>query len=274
MPRLSVLIPVYNRPAMVRRSIHSIQQQTYPDWEMIVVDDGSTDDTPAILAQLAAADPRIRLVTSEVNGGTARASNLALQHAGGELLARLDSDDFAYPERLAQQVAFLDQHPEVAVLGGGAHLVNDDYQIYGTVLYPETHEAILRLMYRRCPLLHPTVVFRRTFFEQVGPYQPNLRDGQDWEILLRGQRCFRYHNLPVPLIQYRSHHSTIWDLIHGTQVLAKSIRRDRAWKELPHLARFILAGSMALTGLYTPRMLRGSRVKTGEQTSQNTIIQW
>lgn len=255
-PRVSVVIPVYNRPQLVRRAILSIQAQTYTDWELVIVDDSSTDHTPDVLREYSAADSRIRVFRSQVNGGTARATNLGLGQAQGELIARLDSDDMAYPERLGLQVVFMEAHPEIAVLGSAAHLMDDQGQIYGMVSYPESHAEIISKIYQRCPMLHPTLMLRREFFEQLGPYRPDLRDAQDWEILLRGAHLFRYHNLQEPLIQYRAHSSTLWDVVHGARVQATALWRDQKWQQSPHLARFILAGLLIRAGLYTPRTMR------------------
>lgn len=255
-PRISVLLPVYNRPQLVRRAVSSIQAQTFRDWELIIVDDSSTDHTPAVLAEIATTEPRVRVVRSQINGGTARACNLGLGLARGGLIARLDSDDIALPERLARQVAFLDTHPEITVLGSSALLINQAGQVYNQINYPETHQEILRQIYQRCPMLHPTLMIQRAFFEQLGPYQAELRDAQDWEILLRGMHHFQYHNLQEPLIQYRAHSSTLWDVFYGARVQTAAIWRDRQWMQTHHIARFILAGLLIQAGVYTPRYLR------------------
>ncbi len=115
MPRISVILPVYNRPTMLVESVGSVLAQTFTDWEIIIVDDGSTDDTPAVAARLVAEHrPRIQYLR-QANAGPGAARNTGLEAARGEFIQFLDSDDLLAPEKFARQVALLDAHPERGV---------------------------------------------------------------------------------------------------------------------------------------------------------------
>ncbi|MFD1958687.1 glycosyltransferase family 2 protein [Novosphingobium panipatense] len=118
-PRVSVLLPCYNGAAYLEEAVRSILLQTFADFELIVVDDGSTDATADILARMGRRDPRLRVVR-QPNGGIVAALNTAIAHARGEYIARMDADDVSFPERFAFQVAWLDAHPATVLVGGYA----------------------------------------------------------------------------------------------------------------------------------------------------------
>src|ERR1039458_114749 len=122
--RVSVLMAVYNGASSVRAAIASIAAQTYEDWELIIVDDGSTDSTLSTLEIIAATDPRIHILHNTRNRGLAASLNTARKYAHGDLLARMDADDVSHPERFQCQVQFMATHPEVDVLGTGLEMVS------------------------------------------------------------------------------------------------------------------------------------------------------
>lgn len=198
-PLVSVLVPVWNAAGdggrSLRAAFHSLFAQTdapdapLPPWEILAVDDGSTDATPALLEELAREDGRLRLIHAP-HGGIAVALNTALDAARGELLARMDADDLAHPQRLARQVAHLRADPgldvsacrvrfggDAATAGGFAHYVDWQNSLCG-------HAALARGRFRDTPLCHPSVMFRREAVNRFGGYA----DGdfaEDWELWLR-----------------------------------------------------------------------------------------
>src|SRR5689334_11102780 len=121
-PRVTVVTPVYNGAAFLREAIDSILQQTFTDFEYLIIDDGSTDATPDLLREAARVDGRIRVVTREA-AGVAVARNTGLSLARADLIAHQDADDLSLPDRLARQVAFLDAHPEVVMVGTFARVI-------------------------------------------------------------------------------------------------------------------------------------------------------
>lgn len=190
-PRVSVVLPVFNAAATIRRAVESIRAQRWTNWEMVAVDDGSTDGTSEILRELARVEPRIRII-EQVHAGVAAAANAAAGAARGELIARMDADDVSHPERLAEQVAWLDApaNREVGVVGclvefGGDRAVGEGYALHvDWVNSLVTPEQISLRRFVEAPLANPSVLFRRELIAQYGGY----RDGdfpEDYELWLR-----------------------------------------------------------------------------------------
>ena len=196
MPAVSVLMSVRNGAGWVRAAAESILAQTAGDLELIVIDDGSTDETPAVLAGLR--DPRLRVERGRPEGLT-RSLNRAAALARAPLLARLDADDLARPERLALQRAFLDAHPEVGLLGTGAREVDPSGREVGVVSPPVDDAAIRRALIRRNPFVHSSVVMRRQALDQVGGYDETLTVAQDYDLWMRMSWITRLANLSAPL---------------------------------------------------------------------------
>ncbi len=184
-PRVSVVVPVFNRPAYVAEAVRSALAQECPGGlEVLVVDDGSTDTTPQVLAALAAADARVRVVR-QANAGPAHARNRAFREARGELLALLDSDDVWLPGKLAAQLALLDAHPRAA-------LVHSDVdEFFEADARPWTRRPeivsghVLRRLLERNVLHTMTVVLRRSVVDEVGGFDPEYPPCEDWDLWLR-----------------------------------------------------------------------------------------
>ncbi|MSU50157.1 MAG: glycosyltransferase [Opitutus sp.] len=188
---MSVVLPVRDAAATVARAIASIRAQTFSDWELIAVDDGSTDGTREILRELVRVEPRLKLV-EQVQAGVAVAANAGAAAARGEMIARMDADDVSHPERLAAQVAFLDapENRTVGVVGclveyGGDRAANAGYALHvDWVNALVTPEAIALNRFVEAPLANPSVMFRRELVARHGGY----RDGdfpEDYELWLR-----------------------------------------------------------------------------------------
>lgn len=196
-PGISVLMAVNNGAPWVRQAAESVLAQTAVDLELIVIDDGSTDATPEILARLD--DPRVRVERRPASGLT-RALNRAASLARAPLLARLDADDVALPERLARQRAFLDAHPEVGLLGTGAREVDADGREVAVVQPPSEDREIRRALIRRNPFVHSSVMMRQSVLARAGGYDETLPVAQDYDLWMRMSRLTRLANLPAPLV--------------------------------------------------------------------------
>ena len=199
-PRVSVLMGVHNGAAHVRQAIDSVLAQTEADLELIVVDDGSTDATPQIVA--ASADARLRMARRPHEGLT-RALNHALALARAPIVARLDADDVALPERLARQLAFLEAHPEVGVLGSAAREINGDGRDLGIVQPPLDDRTLRRVLIRRNPMVHSSITMRRTLVDAVGGYDASFAVAQDYDLWMRLAAVTRLANLAEPLVVRR-----------------------------------------------------------------------
>lgn len=200
MPRLSVLMSVRNGEGWVAEAVESVLGQTFSDFEFIVVNDGSTDRTGAILD--GHGDPRLK-VLHEPRAGLTCSLNRALRLATAPLVARMDADDVALPERLARQLAFLEAHPDVGLLGTGCHEISPLGEVLRTIAPPRDDPTIRRALIRENPFVHSSVMMRREALEAAGPYDESLPVAQDYDLWLRMSRVTRMANLPEPLILRR-----------------------------------------------------------------------
>jgi len=228
-PQISVIMSVYNGERYLRESVDSILNQIFTDFEFIIIDDGSTDGTWAILNSYA--DPRVRLVHNQKNIGLTCSLNKGLALASGEYVARQDADDVSLAERLEQQVRYLDIHPEVGLLGTGCWNLLPSGKQQSMVL-PQTDMGIRWYLLFGTVLMHPTVVFRRRLVEQVGGYDPTIRVTQDYELWCRFAQVTRVANLPDRFVVMRvgdpgrisaTHLQEQWE--SNCQTSAKWIRR-------------------------------------------------
>ena len=214
-PRVSVVMAVRNGARFVAEAIESLQAQTLDDFELVVVDDGSTDATPGIVQALAAQDERIRL-RSQGNTGYPEALNVGWRLARGEYVAILDADDLAEPNRLERQLTYLDEHPEVGVVGGSLLLVTGDGRPFYVAAYPATAAEVLEGLRTHCPVGHTAVLMRRVVLEEVGGYRDAVALAEDFDLWLRVSERYPIVNLPDIVGRYR---------IHGANGSHASIRR-------------------------------------------------
>jgi len=199
-PRVSVLMAVHNGAPWVADAARSVLAQTLGDLELVVVDDGSTDATGDLLTGID--DPRVRF-ERRTHAGLTRALNHGLGLARAALIARLDADDIALPERLARQVAFLDAHPEIGVVGSAAREINGDGREVRVVRPPEDDGSLRRALIRRNPLLHSTVMMRRRVVEAVAGYDVRFAVAQDYDLWIRLAAVTRLANLSEALVVRR-----------------------------------------------------------------------
>jgi len=199
-PKVTVFMPVHNRDAFVAESIQSILDQSFTDFELLVIDDGSTDRSAEVIASID--DPRIRLVHNEGNLGIPRTRNRGLELARGEYIALLDSDDLAYPSRLELQVKFLDRNPETAAVGGWAHRVSRTGEPRSSITRPTKPRDIrARIPFVSC-FKNPTMMARTAVMQEFR-YHEEFTFCQDIELWARISRKYPLANLPRYLILYR-----------------------------------------------------------------------
>jgi hypothetical protein len=203
-PAVTVLLPVRNGAAHLEAAAASILRQSLAALELLVVDDGSTDATPLLLARVAAADRRVR-VLRQGPLGLVPALNRGLREARAPLLARMDADDLALPDRLARQAAVLAASPGVALVGSGWRVVAADGAVRRVVQPPLTDAAIRAGMQRANVLAHPTVMLRRPAVLAVGGYRPAFLLAEDFDLWLRLLERHEAACVPEPLLDYREH---------------------------------------------------------------------
>lgn len=237
---------MYNAAEFLHEAVASILTQTYRDFELIVVDDASRDDSLSVLERLN--DDRVRIVRHLNNMGAAVSRNDALAMARGEYIAILDADDVSAPTRLARQVAFLDANPSVGLVGCAMYDVID---AGGDVLYtaylPETNDAIQRTLLEEWCFVHSSVMFRKTVQEGVGGYRPEFESAEDHDFLLRMLNRCQAHNLPERLVSYRfnptglsvTRHEYINELGAAAMRLAKRRRSGQEENLEAEMLRFV-----------------------------------
>jgi len=224
-PFFSVIMPVYNHAAYVADAVRSVQAQTYPRWELIVVDDGSTDGSADIVDSLAASDGRITAV-HQANAGPAAARNKALTLARGEWLAYIDSDDLWFEKALQHYADAIAANPEASFFHGYRHRLNADGSI--TELAGEFQDRVTGTaeLFGRMFLSHLCVCYRRTLIDRAGPYDDRLRSCEDYELYLRMSLLCRFVPLGLPTGLRRRHASNLSRRTgHSRMLEAEVLRR-------------------------------------------------
>lgn len=205
-PGISIVLPVFNGAETLCAAVHSIQTQTCEDWELILVDDGSTDGTGALATSLAIGDPRIRVFT-EAHRGLVGALQVGCGRARGEFLARMDSDDVAHPTRLARQLGWFVDHPAGGLCGTGVRMtgeVGPGRRRYEAWLNAHiTHDDLSRALFVECPIAHPTFMMRRAAFEALGGYR-EFDGPEDYDLVFRfWHGGYKIGNVPEILLDWR-----------------------------------------------------------------------
>ena len=201
-PIVSAIMPTYNKGPWLQEAIDSVLAQTFTDWELILVDDGSTDATADVLARCS--DPRIRIHRLAKNVGRSGARNVALGLARGRYIAICDSDDICVPTRFEEHVAFLDAHPEISVVSAHMQLLTD-HRTARRIVFPIDHESIARRFARgKMGVAHGASMVRADCFQESGMYCEDLRAAEDFELFRRFSTRYRFQTLPRDLLLYRS----------------------------------------------------------------------
>ncbi len=181
-PRVSVLMTVYNADAYVRASVDSLIEQTFPDWELIAVDDGSKDASLAVLKEYA--DHRIRVFPLGKNIGRTQALRFAFDQARGEYIAVLDADDISTPNRVARQVAYLDLHSDVALVSSWAQHIDEQGHVFDVFEPPVDQEELQSCLGWTNPIVHSAAMYRRQLAAKVGGYPAEIVWAQDFGLIL------------------------------------------------------------------------------------------
>jgi glycosyltransferase involved in cell wall biosynthesis len=242
-PLVTVLMPVYNAAAYLKDALQSILEQTFTRFELLIIDDGSTDQTLSLIASFT--DPRIRVVRNEKNLGISATLNKGLEAARCDLVARMDADDISYPQRLQQQFDYLAKHPDVAMVSSWARVVDEE----GMELHTESFrpEYYYFNMTFTCWIYHPTVMYRRNHVLSAGGY--SVPYSEDFELFWQLMRRYKIYTIPRVLLDYR---------VTGTSL--HGVTRKREYEEYQqrqverNIAYYLGAGEM-----YDPRYVHALR---------------
>lgn len=208
-PLVSVVMPVYNTAEYVSSAIDSILTQTYKNFELIIINDGSQDNSPEIIKYYQKKYPKkIRVITLKTNTNAAGngAFNKGLTIAKGNFVARMDADDIALPNRLEKQVNYLVQHPNTVLIGSQAVVIDKDGKIIGKKLVPQTHTEIYQSFAVKNPIIHPSCMFNRNLFKNPRKlYDQKFGMGDDYYTFIGLTQRGKLVNLPDILMKYRIH---------------------------------------------------------------------
>lgn len=213
--KISVIMSVFNNEEYLNESIESIILQTYKNFEFIIVDDASTDQTSGILKEWLSKDRRIKVITNKENMGLTKSLNRAIQIAGGEYIARQDGDDVSLPERFEKQIEFFQKNPEIKILGTFGYIIDKQGDILGKEILSTSFQTIKKEFIKRNPLMHTSVMIKKEVIDKVGGYDETFKTSQDYELWSRLLRTVKGDNVPLFLVKKRYHLNMI------------SIKKDR-----------------------------------------------
>jgi glycosyltransferase involved in cell wall biosynthesis len=274
-PLVSVVMSMRNSAATVEAAVRSVVQQTLADWELIVIDNGSSDRSGAIVAGFD--DPRIRLVREASTAFLAVRLNQAVGLSRGEFVARMDADDICFPERLALQVAQLRKNPALDLIGCGAVVFTSEGQLVGELPVGRVHQDIVARPFSGFPFPHPTWCGRANWFRN-NPYDASLGYAEDQDLLLRSFRQTRFGAVEAVLLAYRQDQLALRKLLPGRATFLGSLwRHGRATGELlPVLAGMTnhivkAAVDIATVGSGLNRLMQLHRLRT---VSPEVAAQW
>ena len=256
-PRVSVIMGTYNRAGLIRAAVRSVQMQDFTDWELIISDDGSMDNTPEVGLMLEKEDPRIRYIRNEVNQGISKNYNVALRAARGEYVAMIDDDDPWIPkDKLTRQVAFLDSHPDYVGCGAGVIVVDAEGKEKYRYLKPQTDEQIRSKMLFSNPMANSTTLFRRNFGEKVGWYDEHTRYSGDRDFWLKLGKLGKLYNEPDYFSYYTmtGHNTSIARIKPHLKSSLEIMRRYKG--DYPNYYRALFLNYLQLAYAYLPESFR------------------
>lgn len=278
MPVISIGLPAFNSERTLRQAIRSIIGQTYTDWELLVMDDGSSDGTAKLARSFD--DPRIKVMSDGGHRGLPGQLNRAVDLARGRYFARMDADDIAYPSRLEKQTQFLDENSDIHLLGTWMTVFKSDGSLIGTRRFPTSHSDICARPWAGFPMAHPTWIGRIEWF-RLNRYNEAAMRMEDRELLLRSYRTSRFAVLPEVLLAYREDSLSLRKILFARKNTCKMALRYAAKEKkfvepgllvLGQCARAVVETVALPTGL-TYKLLRSRAQKpTPEQMSDWRIL--
>src|SRR5262245_41204753 len=220
-------MPVRDGARWLGEAIASIQNQTLTEFELIVIDDGSTDESPHIIDTLSRSDPRIIALRQERLGLVA-ALNRGLAASRGQFIVRLDADDIANAQRLQRQSEYLETHPRIGLLGTWADKINEQGLVVGTLRPATEPQDLMALLDRANPFVHSSVMMRKTVLEKVGCYRAAFAGAEDYDLWLRMSEATGIANMAEYLVQYRVHSAGVSHTAQVRQLFSARLAQQAA----------------------------------------------
>jgi len=217
-------MPVWNgcghgKERYLRKAIDSIIDQTFSNWEMIIVDDGSTDATPQVLKEYKNKDSRIKVVRHDTNLKIVRALNHGLDLCQAPLVARQDSDDYSTVTRLELQKKFMDERPKTAMCGTGMYVVNEEDKLVMEIVRVAGYKAVKEALTKMCPFVHGSVMFRKEAVQAMGGYStdPRYEYAEDYELWVRLAAKHVIENMPDTILYFHRNHGNKSSVVYRNQ---------------------------------------------------------
>lgn len=215
-PLVSVIMPAFNAQQYIKNAIESILTQTFRLFELIIIDDSSTDKTRSIISMFLK-DPRVKLLTRTSSHNIADVLNAGIKSATADIIARMDADDISLETRLEKQFSLITSSENIAVVGANIAIIDSEGNHRAVRQYPETSEELKKCLFRYSPFAHPVVMFRRRAFESVGGYNPKYSPTEDLDLWFRLGKNYSFRSVSEVLLKYRvyeksSSHAVLKDL--------------------------------------------------------------
>lgn len=226
-PYVSVVMPVFNVEQYVKGAIESILNQSYKNFEFIIVDDCSTDSTVDVMARFKKKDKRIVLIRNRKNEGVTKSLNKALKIAKGKYIIRMDADDWSYPDRFESQIKLMEDHPEVVVSGSNIEVCNSQLQTRYVRKYHQSDSTIRKHLFRYSPFAHPATIWRAEVLKSER-YNEKIRICQDYELYFRVGTKGKFMNLNKTLLKLRMHDKSVSTTMNVLQSKATILIRLNA----------------------------------------------
>lgn len=224
-PLVTIALPVYNGAATLKLAVHSILKQSFKDWELILLDDASTDNSLEVMRSFD--DPRIRLVEGEANAGLSARLNMAADLASGRYFARMDQDDVSYPDRIEKQLEYLQKHQDIDLLATATTVFRGDGEALGCLPVVSEHEQICARPWNGFHMPHPTWMGKTAWFRQHR-YKSYADGAEDQHLLLRTYRASRFACLNTPLLAYREGVRPLKKMLRARRIFAYAYMRQFA----------------------------------------------
>ncbi|MDF1756310.1 MAG: glycosyltransferase [Verrucomicrobiales bacterium] len=236
MPLLTVILPAYNAEVHLAEAINSVISQTFSDFELIIIDDGSTDRTGEIINEID--DSRIRLIQHKQNAGLIAALNEGIALAKSEFVARMDADDVCEPSRFEEQLEFFDQNPDVGVLGTAIRMIDSESRPGKIFEMPLSRDEVEWALPLLCPLAHPTVMMRTDVVKKAAGYSSGAELAEDYDLWGRISAHVGIANLSSPLLKLRKHPGSVTssraqDHLTASALVSKSITDNYLGENTP-----------------------------------------
>jgi glycosyltransferase involved in cell wall biosynthesis len=208
-PLISAVMIVYNGGLFIEMAIDSILRQTYSNFELLVLNDGSTDETEQIVKKISKGDERIKYSKNDINKGLAFARNQIINLAKGKYVVVTDADDISLPHRFETQLNFLNKNPDTHIIGSTVILIDEKGREYGNWDYPLTNNEIKKELKNACVIANPSCMFRKEVFDKIRGYNEGLVICEDWDFFYRASLIFNLSNIKESLIKYRVHNNNM-----------------------------------------------------------------